>query len=290
MKSNNNSPQTTRQQLKAQLQICKNMKQILKNTKRYENLLTDQQKNLLTKCCNMDQLKPHSENLNELTNPFLKKSPTKPLQIPDILTKYRSTSEVNKDNITKMSSSSATTTTKVALPQTEDIVRSPNEYSTSLTSTKLKRLHPWCKLTKTREEIKDRFTEKVSPAKQQTRPTIQSTKPSKGILVSSKSATMEHSEHSEIDLETSSDAVLSDNIQMVTRQKREENITSENKETVAEQKEVNEANGNKSIPQQKANINYTEQEIHDPGITKKEALPSAQHEEAYPWEKEAAKN
>ena len=36
--------------------------------------------------------------------------------------------------------------------------------------------------------------------------------------------------------------------------------------------------------------NYPEQEIHDPAIIKKGALSSAQHEEAYPWEKEAAKN
>ena len=291
MKSNNNSPQNTKQQLKAQLQICKNMKQLLKNTKKYENLLTDQQKNLLTKCCDIDQLKPHSANLNELTNPFLKISPTKSAPMPDLPTKDKSTSEVNKDDPTKMSSASATTTTtKVALPQTEDIVRSQNNFSNSVTSTKLKRLHPWCKPTRTREEIKDRFTEKVSPAKQETRYTIQSTKPSKGILVSSKSATMEHSEHSEVDLDISSDAVLSDNIQMGTGLKGKENITSENKETVTEHKEVNETNGNKSIPQQKANIKYTEQEIHDPAITKKEALSRAQHEEAYPWEKDAAKN
>ena len=190
----------------------------------------------------IDQLKPHSENLNELTNPFLKKTPTKPTPISDILTKYKSTSEVNKDNPTKMSSSSTSTTTKVSLPQREDIVRAPNECSTSVTSTKLKRLCPWYKLTRTREEIKDRFTEKVSPAKQQTRSTIQSTKPSKGIPVSSKLGTMEYSEHSEVYLEASSDAVLSDNIQMGTRQKREENITSENKETVTEHKKVNEAN------------------------------------------------
>ena len=100
---------------------------------------------------------------------------------------------------------------------------------------------------------------------------MQSTKPSKEVLISSNSATMEHSEHSEIDqLETSSDAALSDNIQ--------ENVTSKNKETVTEHKEVNEANKNESIPQKKkTNI-------------KKESLSSAQHVEAYPWEKEAAKN
>ena len=75
---------------------------------------------------------------------------------------------------------------------------------------------------------------------------MQSTKPSKEVMISSNSATMRHSEHSEIDqLETSSDAALSDNIQ--------ENVTSKNKETVTEHKEVNEANKNESIPQKKEN-------------------------------------
>ena len=35
MKSRNNNPQTAKQQLKTRLQICKNMKQVLKNTKKY---------------------------------------------------------------------------------------------------------------------------------------------------------------------------------------------------------------------------------------------------------------
>ena len=250
MKSRNNNPQTARQQLKTRLQICKNMKQVLKNTKKYENLLTDEQKNLLPKSCDTDLLKPHSENLNELTNPHFRKPPTKPAPIPDLLTKYQSTSEVhNPAKIQSSSSSSATTTsmTKVTLLQREDIIRSPNENATSVTSTKLKKLHPWCKYTRAREDIKDRFTEKTSPTKKQTRSTMQSTKPSKDILISSNSATMEHSEHSEVDqLETSSDAAISDN--RGTKQKREENVTSENKDTVTAHKEVNAANGNESIP------------------------------------------
>ena len=260
MKSRSNSPQTSSQQLKARIQICKNMKQVLTNTKMYENLLTDQQKNLLPKSYDIDPFKPCSENLNELTNPYFKQSPTKPAPISDLLTKYECTSEV--DNPTKMSSAAATTSiTKVTLPQTEDMVQSPNEYATSVTSTKLKKLHPWCKSTRTKEEIKDRFTERTFPTKELTRSTMQSTKPSKEVLISSNSTTMEHSEHNEIDqLETSSDAALSDNIQ--------ENVTSKNK----------------------TNIKYTKQEIHDLAIFKKESLSSAQHVEAYPWEKEAAKN
>ena len=84
MKSRNNNPQTAKQQLKARLQICKNMKQVLKNTKRYEDVLTDKQKNLLPNSCNIDPLKPHSENLTELTNPYFKKPPTKQAKIPDL--------------------------------------------------------------------------------------------------------------------------------------------------------------------------------------------------------------
>ena len=115
MKSRSNSPQTSSQQLKARLQICKNMKKVLTNTKMYENLLTDQQKNLLPKIYDTDPLKPCSENLNELTNPYFKQSPTKPAPISDLLTKYECTSEV--DNPTKMSSAAATTSiTKVTLP------------------------------------------------------------------------------------------------------------------------------------------------------------------------------
>ena len=58
MKSRNNNPKTAKQQLKARLQICKNMKQVLKNTNQYEDVLTDEQKNLLPNSCNIDPLKP----------------------------------------------------------------------------------------------------------------------------------------------------------------------------------------------------------------------------------------
>ena len=72
MKSRNNNPQTAKQQLKATLHICKNMKQVLKNTKKHENILTDEQKNLLPNSCNIDPLKPHSDNLTELISPLFK--------------------------------------------------------------------------------------------------------------------------------------------------------------------------------------------------------------------------
>ena len=74
MKSRNNNPQTAKQQLKARLQICHYMKQVLKNTKKYEHVLTDEQKNLLPNSCNIDPLKPHSQSLTELTNPYFKKN------------------------------------------------------------------------------------------------------------------------------------------------------------------------------------------------------------------------
>ena len=102
MKSRNNNPQTAKQQLKARLQICKNMKQVLKNTKKYENVLTDEQKNLLPNSCNIDPLKPRSESLTELTNPYFKKPPTKPAPIPNLLTKDKFTSEINKEKLPKM--------------------------------------------------------------------------------------------------------------------------------------------------------------------------------------------
>ena len=103
MKSRNNNPQTAKQQLKTRLQICKNMKQVLKNTKKYENVLTDQQKNLLPNSCNIDPLKPSSESLTELKNPYFKKPPTKQAKIPDLLTKEKSTLKFKKDKLSKMS-------------------------------------------------------------------------------------------------------------------------------------------------------------------------------------------
>ena len=97
MKSRNNNPQTAKQQLKARLQICKNMKQILKNTKKHEDVLTDEQKNLLPNSCNIDPLKPLSKNLTELTNPYFEKPPTKQAKIPDLLTEEKSTLKFKKD-------------------------------------------------------------------------------------------------------------------------------------------------------------------------------------------------
>ena len=94
MKSRNNNPQTAKQ-LKARLQICKNMKQVLKNTKKYEDVLTEEQKNLLPNSCNIDPLKPLSENLTELISPYSKKPPTKPAPVPNLLAKHKSTLKIN---------------------------------------------------------------------------------------------------------------------------------------------------------------------------------------------------
>ena len=277
MKSRNNSPQTARQQLKTRLQICKNMKQVLKNTKKYENLLTDEQKNLLPNSCDTGLLNPHSENLNELTNPYFKEPPTKHASVPDLSTKLNTES----DKLAKMSSSSATTTTttKAMLSQAEDIARSPKDFSTSAISSKSKRLHPWCKLSKMGKDIKDRSTEKTS-AKQQA--TMESTNQSK--------VTTGYSADSEED-QASSKTELRDSSEMATKQKREENVTSKKNETVTEQNEVKEVNNDDdSFSFQKVNIKYTKRKLHKPVITKKEVLSIAQYEEAYPWGKEAAKN
>ena len=293
IKSRNNNPQTS-EQLKTRLQICKNMKQVLTKTKSYEDLLTEPQKNLLPKSCNIDPLKPHSDNLKKLTNPYFERPLTKPAPIPDLLTKNNFTSKVNKDRLTEMSSSSATTKpTKVTLKQSEDTVQSPKEYPTSTISTKMKKLHPWCKSTRTAEEVKDMSTGETSPAKQQ------ATNPTKLILSSSNLAETEHSEDSEEDLlKTSSKTDSRENIEMETKQKREEDVKLKKNETGTEQQEVEEVKENESflsstpttVPQQKSNIKCRIQNNHNPASKKKEVLSIAQEEEAYPWQKEAAKN
>ena len=206
----------------------------------------DQQKNILPKSCNINPLKPCSENLTELTNPYFKESPTSPVQIPDLLTKYKSTSEINKDKLPQVLSSSDTTASpEVILPKTQDIVQSPNE--STVISAKSRILHPWCKLTRTAAEIKDKSTEKTTPNKQQSR--MDSTKPSKQILISSNSTRMEYSEDSEEDLVgTSYNTELKDRIKNATLKKNG---------TVTEQTEEKEVKKNKVV-QQKARIKYTE--------------------------------
>ena len=167
------------------------MKQVLKNTKKYEHVLTDEQKNFLPNSCNIDPLKPHSENLTKLTNPYFKKPPTKQAKIPDLLIKDKFTSEIKKDKLPMMLSSSDTSSSSEAvLPQTQDTIHPLNECLSTTITAKSKRLHPWCKLTRTKEEIKD----KSYPAKQQN--ILETTKPSNQLQISS----TQYSEDSEEDL------------------------------------------------------------------------------------------
>ena len=316
MKSRNNNPQTAKQQLKARLQICKNMKQVLKNTKKYEDVLTDEQKNLLPNSCNIDPLKPHSESLTELTNPYFKKPPTKQAKIPDLLTKEKSTLKFKKDKLSKMSPSlGSTASQEVLLSQIQDTDQGLNECSSTTISAKSETLHPWCKLTKTREEIKD----KSSGTKHQT--TIETLQESKKLQTSSNSAVkIQDSEDSEEDqfktsqskqqttietleewkehpissisapkteaaedseegqFKTSFPIELQDYTRTGTKKKTEENVTSNKKEKT-------------SIPQQKSNIKYTVRKIHQPSInSKRKVLSIIREEELYPWQQMAAKN
>ena len=288
MKSRNNNPQTAKQKLKARLQICKNMKQVLKNTKKYEDVLTDEQKNLLPNSCNIDPLKPHSENLTELTNPYFKKPPTKQAKIPDLLTKDKFTSEIKKEKLPKISTSTDTTASpEVLLPQIQDTIQPVNECS-STTSTKSKKLHPWCKSTRTKEEIKD----KSPPAKQQT--ITEAIKPSKQLKISSTEYS-ENNEENQLDTsstpisaklkglhpwctiarrqddikdestkktspaeEPSPETQLTSNIEIRTKEKTEEN------ETVTDQKELDEVKKNESfVHPQRSNIKYMKRSADD---------------------------
>ena len=176
MKSRNSNPQTAKQ-LKTRLKICKKMKEVLKNTKKYEDVLTDKEKNLLPKSCNINPLKPRSENLTKLTNPYFEKPPIKKAPIPNLLTKCRSTLEIKKDQFPEMSSSSQTTTaSEVIPPQTQDTVQTSSEDSKSTaTSAKLKRLHPWCKLTWTRRRTERRVINSETKMFQRNSRTVKTT-------------------------------------------------------------------------------------------------------------------
>ena len=285
MKSRNNNPQTAKQQLKARLQICKNMKQVLKNTKKYEDVLTDEQKNLLPNSCNIDPLKPRFENLTELISPYFKKPPTKPAPIPNLLTKDKFTSEISKEKLPKISTSTDTTASpEVLLPQIQ--ASPPNECSPTAISAKSKQLHPWCRITRRQDEMKDKSTEKTHPAMKPNK--IEYTNPSRKIQNSSNSTEIEHPEDSKDQIETSSHTDL-----------REIRIMLRKSETVKEQEEVKETKESElfpspthqTIPQQKAKIKYTEKKIFNPPvINTKKVLSIVEYEEAYPWGKDAAKN
>lgn len=283
MKSRNNNPQTAKQQLKARLQICKNMKQVLKNTKKYENVLTDEQKNLLPNSCNIDPLKPLSESLTELTNPYFKKPPTKPAPIPNLLAKDKFISEFDKEKIAKISPSlEATPAPEVLLSNKQDTVHPPNEHSSTWISDKSKILHPWYKFTRGKEEFKDNSTEKASWAKEQNRID------SKLLQISPNSARVQDSADNKEDLMDLSN--LENNIEMVTTKKNENvMLTKQNEKKEMRENESFLSSLHRTIPQQKVNIKYTKREIHTPPQEKK-VLSIQQHEEAYPWEKDAARN
>ena len=294
MKSRNNNPQTAKQQLKARLQICKNMKQVLKNTKKYEDVLTDEQKNLLPNSCNIDPLKPHSESLTELTNPYFKKPPTKPAPIPNLLTKDKFTSKINKEKLQKISPLPDTIASpEVLLPQIHDTVQPPSDCSSkTLSSTKSERLHPWCKLTRRSDEIKDDSTEKIHLAKQQS--SVKST------IQSIKTPISSTSDNGEQHLLQTLKSDSRNNAEMGTKEMREHDIASKKNETVKQQQaDGNNASDNKSslsstngtVPEMKANIKYTKRRITTcPAMSKSRILSIAQEEEVYPWKKEAAKN
>ena len=329
MKSRNNNPQTAKQQLKARLQICNNMKEVLKNTKKYEDVLTDEQKNLLPNSCNIDPLKPHSESLTELTNPYFKKPPTKQAKIPDLLIKEKSTVKFKKDKLSKISSSPDTTVSSKDIPQpSQDTVQSSGENSPTTSSAILKRVHPWCKISQAKEETKDESTQKVYPAKQ--KPSVESTKTSQRSLISSNSPEIEDTQDTEecslkkqFKLIQAKEEIKDESTQKVYPAKQKPSVESTKtsqrsliedtqdteecslKKQLAdntvkgnnqkEKKEIKKKHSSLSslkttIPEQKANIKYRQRKYYNPSMVKKRVLSIEENEEAYPWEKEAAKN
>ena len=210
--------------------------------------------------------------------------------ISNLLRKYRSTLKINKNKLHKLrkaklssmlSSSGTTSSSHGILPQPQGLVHSSNEDSKSTaTSSKLKRLHPSCQITRPEEEIKD----ESSPVKQQT--SKETTKPLKQLNISSNSITTDDLEDKKENLlETSIETDLRDKTKSRDKQNREENVMSNESKTEEEK-----ANEKKSITQQKTNIKYTERKIYQPSINKKRILSITEEENYYPWQKNAAKN
>ena len=130
------------------------------------------------------------------------------------------------------------------------------------TSTKSEKLHPWCKLTRRSDDIKDNPTEKIPLTKEQSsrKSTIQSSK----TLISSTSATKKHSNNRELPLLQTSKSNSENNVEIGTKQTRECDITSKKDETVRQQVDGNTSDNKSSlpsthtaVPKMKTNIKYT---------------------------------
>ena len=140
----------------------------------------------------------------------------------------------------------------------------------------MKRVHPWCKLNQAKAEIKIESTQKIYPAKQQ--PSVESTDTSQRNQISSNSPEIEDTEDTK---GCSPKTQLIDNTTKGTKQKEKKEIN-KNESFLPSLKTT--------IPEQKANIKHTQRKYYSPAMTKKGFLSIEEHEAAYPWEKEAAKN
>ena len=147
MKSRINNSQGA-EQVETQLQICRTIESLLKNTKIHEDLRTEPQNNFLVRSSNNDPLKTSSDKLSALTNPYFERLPTEPAPVPDPLSNYRSISQINKEISPPLSANGSTQ----VMPPKIDNITSPNETSTLVISTESRRFHPWCRLGTTTEE------------------------------------------------------------------------------------------------------------------------------------------
>ena len=326
MKSRNSNPQTAKQ-LKTRLKICKKMEEVVKNTKKYEDVLTDKEKNLLPKSCNINPLKPRSENLTKLTNPYFEKPPIKKAPIPNLLTKCRSTLEIKKDQFPEMSSSSQTTAA----------FQSPNESKT---------LHPWCKLTRTDEEFKNNSTKKTAAENTDVKDASETKKKMEHNITSMKNEvttentdakssieTKEKIEHNITSLTRKTDVFnipsmknevftgkTDVNDASETRRKRKHKVTSMKNEVTTEKTDVKGASDTKKKEEHNITTMKNEQSTEDTDVNngsdnesslyttnprikyttrkmnmfseipKKRILSLAEEDEVYPWRKESAKN
>ena len=158
-------------------------------------------------------------------------------------------------------------------------------------STQTKRLHPWFKkLNVTADETKGNL--KTNEASKSISTTTQEEN------VSSMSTTGKlPEENKEVIYEISSDSEMdfTDNVNKGTKRKREEineeEIISLDQNELTTKKEAHSTDAVQPSPQiSRPNIKYTQRKSNSASTIKKPILSIADHEEAYPWENEAAKN
>ena len=234
-----------------------------------EDLLTDSKKNLLPRSSDIDPL--GMKDVAELNNPYFKKPPAKPDHVPNLLSKHK---KKKTHTITSAAAATATTTTTksytdvaaaaATTTMTAKICTDVASSQSSSISTKPKRIHPWFMKMKMKNE------------------NISDEKCSKKNLTNGMKMTEENIHIGEEETETENEVQSSE-------QKSSPNFTDGMKMREEKTESENMTQSSEQNWSCKKNIKYTQRRKLDIS-NKKAVLSIAEHEEAYPWATEAAKN